>query len=643
MNPKKSSSKKQNFHKLDYLCYNKIKLIPKSNIISKDALNNLDLIHFNNSIEVDCKIHSKFRKLNRNINQKPILSERIKRNYSNGNKKESGHGWLYNEKNKIYKINNTEMNSFNNLLNLNTIYLSPTSNGKSTNSNVKNFFDKTIIINNNNFQKYEKKFNDKNIKIIHTSTEILSNEDDQTYINSKPKENNSQLKTQYIDHSKKKNKNNLYLNLSDPSSNNYNFKSLKNLNKSKNKSILKENDSLKSELNKFLKENLNLKLRMATLEKNGQNNEQNNLYNNEPYLKNKSKKRLNYSFKKNLRIKSNDKFDEDTENELYTKTINTNKNNTNNIFDNDEKNDEKTNQIYNIYDSMKFKIKKKKFSFSKNSFNDINNNINCNNSINLNNGDINLNKVVLVKDSYNKIIKSSFSLKNSVENIKNSKNHSQSYNIRYNGAETNNINNINNKLQMENDHLTLSNESTDILNYRYGNNTYQNHESRQLTEKTDKLKKMEGKCNILTKDNIDLQQKYNTLYNTNEIMRKKNEIYLNSIEEQQKKLKEKDIIINNLEKEINNKYKKNEDELKNKLKHADDQISFYSSKLKNIEEELQELKTENDSLYKFKSNYNDNEIELIELQNKLKKLENINSKYESLKSNYDELTKKITN
>ncbi len=145
MNPT-ISKKNQNFHKLDYVCFNKIKSIPKKNIISKKSFNNLSISNYNNSIEIDAKLHSKYRKINRHSQQKPILSERIKRNYSNGNKKGQNNNGTHIEQNSIYKINNTEMNSYNNLLGITNITLSPQTNRKNRNDDVKNIFDKNIII-----------------------------------------------------------------------------------------------------------------------------------------------------------------------------------------------------------------------------------------------------------------------------------------------------------------------------------------------------------------------------------------------------------------------------------------------------------------------------------------------------------------
>ena len=155
------------------------------------------------------------------------------------------------------------MTSYKNLLGLNDISLSPSSSRKNGNNiNIKNIFDKNIIINNNNFDKKiihlgDKEYKnykytedkDKDKRIAQSSNEIFPYEWEKIYINSKNSIENSQAMNTYCEHSRKKSKNNLSLNLSEPSCNNYNFKSLKNLNNSKNKNIniMKENENLKAD------------------------------------------------------------------------------------------------------------------------------------------------------------------------------------------------------------------------------------------------------------------------------------------------------------------------------------------------------------------------------------------------------------
>ena len=332
MIPKTTSSNNKKRYKLDYVCNNKIKSIPKKNLVTKKSLKNLDISHYNNSIEIDGKVHSTYRKINRSINQQPILSERIKRNYSNGTQKEQSYGGLYIDKN-IYQMNNTEMNSFDNILGLvNNISISPKSKRKNTNTNINNIFDKNIIINNNNFDKKiiflgesNNSFKDnKDLKMEYSKREIYPYDNDQAYLISKNSESNSELNTKNI-------KNNLSLNLSDPTSNNYNFKSLKNLNNSKNKKMIKENETLKVELNKYLQENKNLKQKMEKLQK----NEQKTIIINDPKapVYQKKRKRTHLSFKKNIPIKKADKHDEDYPNSIYAKTSNiiNNKNNDNGV------------------------------------------------------------------------------------------------------------------------------------------------------------------------------------------------------------------------------------------------------------------------------------------------------------------------
>ena len=671
MNSQTISNKSQNFYKLDYLCYNKIKSIPRKNIIPKKSLNNLDLSHYNNSIEIDKKINGKIK---RRSQQKPILSERIKRNFSNGNKNENNYSGMLLDKNSIYKIdiNNTDMNSFQNMLGLTNVSLSSSSYRKKKNAKINNIFDKNIIINNNNFDKkiiflgekdYDFNKDNKNMKLAQSNKEIFPYDNDSEKIDSKNILDNWQTQNLYYQYSKRKNKTNLSLNLSDSSSNNYNFKSLKNLNNSKNKNIIKENETLKAELNKFLKENMNLKIKMSTLQNIALTNEINNS-NNKIIMENK--KRKNLSFKKNMNNLNNDNIEEDLDSK---RNIETNKIKRIKIKDDKEG---KNNHTFNsIYDSMKFKIQKRKFScntkINNNNNNILSNKINNLNNINFNNinlkdKDVNYNKLPLSKKIFSKINDSNLEISKSKENLQKYSNS----NIKYNESEVNDKNYNNDfsevnmlkdeiiKLKKENEKLKISNEDNkeiqkfSLLRYNIPRNQNQNSENKQLMEKInilskeiEKMKNIKAKYSLLTKDNVELQQKYNSLYSISETMQKKNEIYLNGIEEQQKKIKEKDNIIKALQNDINNIYKKNEEELRNKLNHATEQNKILATKLEKIESEIQKLRKENDELYKFKSNYSDNEIETIELQNKIKKYENINNKYESLKYKYDELNKKI--
>ena len=654
-----SKTKNQNFHKLDYICYNKIKSIPKQNIISKKSLYNLEISNYNNSIEIDGKIHSKYRKINRINQQKPILSERIKRNYSNGSKMEHNCCGFNSGQNSIYKINNTEITSYKNLLGPNNISLSPSSSRKNKNNinfdkKICNLGDKENI----NYKYSENK--DTNRRIAQSSNEIFSYESEKINTNSKNSIESSQAKNPYFGHSKKIS--NLSLNLLDSSCNNYNCKSLKNLNNSKNKNIniRKENENLKAELNEFLKENLKLKIKMNTLQKNGKSIEINDINSsNNLFLKTNKRKKL--SFKKNLNNNFNsdkNENEEDKEDSYNTKTSN--------LEGNQYKNDNKeiNNQTFNsIYDSMKFKIQKRKFNNSKNfNSNNLNNlnNINCNNSINLND----CNKLLFIKNENNKTKETNFGIEKSFKNLKKSSNNKNN-NIKYNGAEINNINYNNSceikvlkdttiNLKKENEKLNLTNDEyqqiqrNNDLAYIIPKRTLSQHKESKnsieiinlLKKELEKMQTYQSKYKLLSKENSELQQKFNALYSINENIRKKNEIYLNSIEEQQKKIKEKDNIINNLQNNINIINKKTEEEIRSKLRYTSEQNKNLVSKLENIEEEMQKLREENDDLYKFKSNYSYNEIELIELQNKLNKYENINNKYESLKNNYEELLQK---
>ena len=291
MNSKINIYKVQNLPKLDYICYNKIKSIPKKTLISKKSLKKLDISHCNNSIEILPKSNSKFKKTNTHSQPKPILSERIKRNYSNENQKEHKFRGIKFHKNNTYKINNTEINTLNNLISITNISLSPPE--EKINQKIKNIFDRNILINNNNLDKkiiylgeqkcnYNFKNEENNNKIAKSSIEILPYENNKIYENSKTLINKSQK------FSNKKNKNHISLNLS-VSSNNNKYKTLKKINNIKNKNTSREYKNLTGKLNQYFKEGVNLKIKQI-FQNNGQN------INNNKNLILKKIKRNNLSF-----------------------------------------------------------------------------------------------------------------------------------------------------------------------------------------------------------------------------------------------------------------------------------------------------------------------------------------------------------
>ena len=432
MKRKTSNTNRNNYSQKDYF-FKKIKSISKKDNKKSDF--NKDLFHYNNSIEIDKKIDKKINKDTKlysiNINE-PILSERTNRNYSNGNKKGIDVEFM-----KLYKRKTAD------LIPLNSIGInqpmSPPFNGKTLSSGVKSFFDENFLNNYNN-----KINNDKNIKTIQSSQHLLpvEKESDKIHVNSKPKTGTdySKKRYKYFQQKKNKTKNNLNLNMSDPTHNNYNFKSYKNLNNSKKEFLLKENESLKAELNKFVTENLNLKIKINSLQNKGINYDLNNTNKNNI---------SNYYNKKNAKNKTYDKLEENSEDSTYIKTNNIIANKF--LYNNNDK--KKYNTVFNsIYDSMKFKIKAKAINNSISNHMNNMDNINFSNSLNNNKEDMNYNKLSLTK-GYHRNNDLKYCLGKSIENLKISKNilnnsniNISDANIKYNGAEIGNINYNNNSI-----------------------------------------------------------------------------------------------------------------------------------------------------------------------------------------------------
>ena len=606
---KNKKNDNKNLRKLNYICYDKIKSIPKQNYIRRKNFNkNIDLFNYNNSLDVGPKLYKKIKKTS--LKNKPLLSERIKRNLSKSEKRDIQLGSISVEKSDIFNINQTE-NYNNNTLSQKKIFdyynneplysISPSSNNK-------NIYDQNIIINNNNYDKkiiFYGEHNDYNpdeninLKDIYTYNMQQDN-----YINTKNEKyhfnpNNNQRIG--------KNNYNQSFDLSELSNNNIKFKSMKILNKLHKHNMVEENINLKSELDKFLKENYNLKIKMNSLQKNPENNE--NISKQKEKRDLYSKKRKHISSKKSWDISYNYKNDDNLAQDNYNSQTTDRKN-----FDN-KKN---LRQMNTIFDSMQFKIKKRKLSVN---YNNVNKIINFNNSININNQSSNNKKLYLMNNSYNKAYNDSENEKyfEELNNMKNDEDDEENK-IKEDSIDMNQIVD-----------LKTSKKSINVI------------ESNQLQEKISIIKeesdKLNNKYKSLAKEYSELQQKYNSLYNINELVKKKNEIYLKCIDEQQKKIKSNENKINFLENEIKTKYKKTEEDLITKLSKANEIIIEKENKIKIMQKDMQKMKEENYSLYKFKSNYSDKEIEYIETKNELRKLENINNKYETLKFNYEEIMK----
>jgi len=303
MKKKTSNTNRNKYSKKEYF-FKKIKSISKKEDKNNDF--NKDLIYYNNSIEIDKRIDKKINKnsklYNISINE-PILSDRANRNYSNGNKKGIDAEFI-----KLYKKKTADSIPLNSLGIKQP--MSPPFNGKTMDSGVKQFFEENFMNNYNN-----KINNDKNIKTIQSSQHLLpfEKENDKIYISSRPKTGTDYSKKRYKYFQKKKS--NLNLNMSDPTHNNYNFKSYKNLNNNKKEILLKENESLKAELNKFVTENLNLKMKINSLQSKGKNYDTN--------INDTNKNNISsYYNKKTSKNKTYDKLDENSDDSTYIKTNN---------------------------------------------------------------------------------------------------------------------------------------------------------------------------------------------------------------------------------------------------------------------------------------------------------------------------------
>ena len=136
------NNNKAKFCKLNYICYDKIESIPQINF-----KRNSEVFNYNNSVEVEQKLNKKITKVNKNTpKNKPLLSDRIKKNSKKKKKNENF------QNNNMHNKNKTENNNSLNLMDINDnnkSYLNHGFNG----SNIGNIFDKNIIINNNNYDK----------------------------------------------------------------------------------------------------------------------------------------------------------------------------------------------------------------------------------------------------------------------------------------------------------------------------------------------------------------------------------------------------------------------------------------------------------------------------------------------------------
>ena len=370
-----------------------------------------------------------------------------------------------------------------------------------------------------------------------------------------------------------------------------------------NNSCLIDNNSLKSDFNKIIKNKKGIKLIINTLRK--ENNSQNKIKiknfnkNNDKIIKTNThnlsieQKGKHISRKNNLSDMNNSKifksnggdiFDEERFNTFQLEEKNKS------IIKNDSNinlNIKKTN-IYKHKLSMvrnkELELQLEEYKSSNNELKNDNNILKTQlsqyeNNIKINKKDINKLRNEIIKltnenDTLKIVLKNNPNLKN-VSNAKN-KQSPPSIQIKSNNANTNpNVNTTN----------TTSNTNS--------NNTINN---------------IKNKYMYIIKSKKELEEK-------NNILMKKNELYEKDIKDKIRIINEKKEIISSLEKQI--------EENKNR-------INF-------LEKNIEQIKTENDNLYKYKSLYDDKEIELIQLKNNVNKYKIDNNRYDSLKIEYDEL------
>ena len=109
---------------------------------------------------------------------------------------------------------------------------------------------------------------------------------------------------------------------------------------------------------------------------------------------------------------------------------------------------------------------------------------------------------------------------------------------------------------------------------------------------------------------------------------------LKEIDDQHKKIEEKENIIHNLSNEITSKndyIKQKEEEFELILSQKDEKIKKLTKIIENLKQKLTQIQKENKILYKFKDLYNENASKNIELEKNMNKYEKINDENIQLK------------
>ena len=419
------------------------------------------------------------------------------------------------------------------------------------------------------------------------SNKINTNSDRNYFLIKKEKIINDYLNDKkYINQNQKKNENN--------------SRNIKNKLTKKN-TLIKENELLKYKLNKYIEENMNLKIKIGILNSKNLNKNDSNYDNNTNKSNIDSKKKV----KKELTMDLDNKSRDDYFNIIKTndiKRINSKLKYSSNRLNKNHKNH---NSI--VADNQKIKLRNHFQDFINGEiYNTVKDSIN---NIYYTKNNENNNNIYITNGHHNTLFALSYN--NTIENCP--INNNLTYTLIDKDKNKNEFNNTNiNTNNIKEYNLKLYN------NININNNNY--------LKNTNSKKKL-TKNNSISK-NIDLNIKNKKLESNIELIKKKNEIYLTEIEEQQKKIKEKDNKIKILENELN--IIKSINKENNNIKNNYENERNYMLKYQLLEEINNELLKKNNDLNKIKDKYE-------QIINEYNKLKNIEKNYNEIKIKYDKM------
>ena len=202
-----------------------------------------------------------------------------------------------------------------------------------------------------------------------------------------------------------------------------------------------------------------------------------------------------------------------------------------------------------------------------------------------------------------------------------------------------------------NNTLTNSNDDKSSLRSKILKNMNSIKKNKELSyelenknKELNKLQNIYNKYMSLIATNKNIQKNY-------ELLEKKTGIYLKEIENQQKEIKNKDLIIVKLKRQLSSKNETIQQkelqliDLKNQnkknLSEKDEEFEKMKRTINELEEEITKLKSDNDVLIKFKNLYNESETRKIELEKDVNKYKDSDIRYASLLNHYDVLEKKF--